>query len=250
MEQERGRYLYCIAEGNANEDFGGIGIDGNRVYTVPFKDVSAVVHSCKAEAYNSKDNETVKKWIISHQHVVDRAMEKHGTVIPLGFDTIIKGDEKKMLEWLEKDYDNIKNKIGKVKGKKEYGVQVFVDEKIISNKLVEKNEEIKKMKEKIETMQKGAAFMFQKKMEGLIKNIIENEEKKMFDDFYKKIKNSSDDVKNGKNRDAEDKKMILNASVLLKNENVKMFGDKLDEIGKKEGVSVRFVGPFAPYSFV
>jgi len=73
---------------------------------------------------------------------------------------------------------------------------------------------------------------------------------KMSDGFYEKIKNSSDNVKLEKNKDAENGKMILNVSVLLKNGDVSEFGAQLDEINKREGVSVRFVGPFAPYSFV
>ena len=252
IDEEKGTYLYCIVEGNANEDFGNIGIENSRVYTIFFKDVSAVVHSCKAEPYNSKDDEIVKGWILAHQNVVDKAMEKYGTVIPLGFDTIVKGDEKALKEWIEEDYGNMKNKFEKIRGKKEYSVQIFIDEKIISNKLVEKNEneEVRKMKEKIEKMPKGVAYMLQKKMENMTKNAMENELKKMSDEFYEKIKNSSDDVKTGKNKDAEDKKMILNLSVLLKDENVNSFGAQLDEINKREGVSVRFVGPFAPYSFV
>jgi len=249
IDEEKGTYLYCIVEGNANEDFGNIGIENSRVYTIFFKDVSAVVHSCKAEPYNSKDDVIVKGWILAHQNVVDKAMKKYGTVIPLGFDTIIKGDEKALKEWIEKDYSNIKNRFEKIRGKKEYGVQIFIDEKTISKEL-DGNEEIRKMKEKIGKMQKGAAYMLQKKMENMTKNAIENETKKMSDEFYEKIKNSSEAVRIEKNRDAEDRKMILNASVLLKNGNVKAFGAQLDEINKREGVSVRFVGPFAPYSFV
>jgi len=249
IDEEKGTYLYCIVEGNANEDFGNIGIENSRVYTIFFKDVSAVVHSCKAEPYNSKDDVIVKGWILAHQNVVDKAMKKYGTVIPLGFDTIIKGDEKALKEWIEKDYSNIKNRFEKIRGKKEYGVQIFIDEKTISKEL-DGNEEIRKMKEKIGKMQKGAAYMLQKKMENMTKNAMENETKKMSDEFYEKIKNSSEAVRIEKNRDAEDRKMILNASVLLKNGNVKAFGAQLDEINKREGVSVRFVGPFAPYSFV
>lgn len=248
-ETNEGVYLYCIVEGNANEDFGNIGIENSRVYTIFFKDMSAVVHSCKAEPYNSKDDEIVKRWILAHQNVVDKAMEKYGTVIPFGFDTIIKGDEKALKEWVKKDYSNIKNKFEKIRGKKEYGVQIFIDEKTFVKEL-EKNDEIKNLVEKIEKMPKGTAYMFQKKMENMTKNAMENELKKISDEFYEKIKNSSDDVKTGKNKDAEDKKMILNLSVLLKDENVNLFGAQLDEINKKEGVSVRFVGPFAPYSFV
>lgn len=100
-------------------------------------------------------------------------------------------------------------------------------------------------------MPKGTAYMFQKKMENTIKNAMENESKKMFAEFHEKIKKSSDTAKIEKNKDTKDgKRMILNASVLLKDENVKALGAQLDEINKRKGVSVRFVGPFAPYSFV
>ena len=136
IDEEKGTYLYCIVEGNANEDFGNIGIENSRVYTIFFKDVSAVVHSCKAEPYNSKDDVIVKGWILAHQNVVDKAMEKYGTVIPLGFDTIVKGDEKALKEWIEEDYGNMKNKFEKIRGKKEYSVQIFIYEKIISNKKI------------------------------------------------------------------------------------------------------------------
>lgn len=249
-EIEKGIYLYCIAEGNVNEDFGNTGVENSKVYTILFRDVSAVVHSCKAEPYNSEDENIVKGWVLSHQGVVDRAMEKYGTILPLGFDTIIKGDEKALKEWLEKEYDNFKNKLEKVRGKKEYGVQIFIDEKTFVKEL-EKNEEIKNLAEKIEKMPKGTAYMFQKKMENTIKNAMENESKKMFAEFHEKIKNSSDAAKIEKNKDTKDgKRMILNTSVLLKNENVKALGAQLDEINKRKGVSVRFVGPFAPYSFV
>lgn len=245
-ETNEGIYLYCIAEGNINEDFGNIGIENSRVYTIFFKDVSAVVHSCKAEPYSSKDDETVKRWILAHQNVVDKAMKKYGTVIPLGFDTIIKGDEKALKKWIEKDYKNIKSKLEKVKGKKEYGVQIFIDEKTFAKGL-EKNEEIRNLEEKTAKMPKGMAYMLQKKMENMIKNTMENENKKMFDEFYEKIKNFSDAVRIEKNKN---EKMILNASVLLKNGDDRAFGAQLDEINKRRGISVRFVGPFAPYSFV
>jgi hypothetical protein len=245
-----GIYLYCIIEGNINEDFGHMGIEKNRVYTISFKDVSAVVHSSKAEPYNSKDDKIVREWILSHQNVVDRAMEKYDAVIPLSFDTIIKGKDKNLRNWLKTDYKNIKNKLRNVKGKKEYGVQISIDEKIITKKIEEK-EEIKKLKEKTEKLPKGTAYMLTLQMKNKIKTEIDNKSKKLFDDIYRKIKKYSDGVRIEKNKNAlDEKRMILNASILLKNENVRIFGDKLDEINKKEGVSVRFVGPFAPYSFV
>ena len=86
-----GLYLYSIADGADTMDLGPVGLDGNRVYAIPFGDLSAVVHDCKADPYQSDDRNKVKEWVLTHQKVVDAALEKFGTVIPMGFDTIISG---------------------------------------------------------------------------------------------------------------------------------------------------------------
>ena len=86
-----GLYLYAIADGGEAMDLGGIGIEGNKVYTMPFGDLSAVVHEGAAEPYQSDDRDAVEKWVLTHQKVVDAAWEKFGAVIPMGFDTIICG---------------------------------------------------------------------------------------------------------------------------------------------------------------
>ena len=87
-----GRYIYCIAEGSESAVFGRIGIEDNEVYTIPYSDFCAVVHDCPAEPYRSDDQEVVKHWVVKHQEVIDEAWERFGTVIPIGFDTIIRGN--------------------------------------------------------------------------------------------------------------------------------------------------------------
>jgi hypothetical protein len=37
-----GRYVYCIVENSQKAQLGNIGIDGSRVYTIPYQDISAV----------------------------------------------------------------------------------------------------------------------------------------------------------------------------------------------------------------
>jgi|GEM_PF-4166260 len=47
-QTEEGRYLYSIINSDAELSFDNIGIDDSDVYTVPHKDIAAVVHSCQA----------------------------------------------------------------------------------------------------------------------------------------------------------------------------------------------------------
>ena len=252
----KGRYVYCIVENSQKSHLGNIGIDGSRVYTIPYKDISAVVHDSPAKPYESKNNEVVKNWVIAHEKVVERALEKLGTVLPLGFDTIIKTDDEKdpeeiVTDWLRGDYQSLKEKLDKVKGKAEYGIQVSWNTKIISLILTEKDEELKKLSEEIKSKPKGAAYMYKQKLEKLLRGRLEKEAERYFKDFYGRIKECADEIRMEKlKKDEEPRQMLMNVSCLADKEDVKVLGDELDKINNMEGFSVRFTGPWPPYSFV
>jgi len=250
-----GRYLYCIADSGVSVSLGKIGVEGNEVYTIPYKDLCAVVHNCPPGPYKSEDKEKVKSWVITHEKVVEVAWGKFGTVLPLGFDTIIKGEEgsdpeKNMKNWLGEDYENLKEKISKLKNKAEYGVQIFWDPKAIGEKLIENNQEIKKLNEDIKSKSKGLAYMYKQKLENLLKKQMEVESARYFKDFYEQIKRCADEIKVEKTKKLEKgKQMLMNLSCLLPREKSKILGEELGEINNMEGFYVRFTGPWPPYSF-
>lgn len=251
-----GRYVYCVAEGSQIVHLGKIGIEENEVYTVPYQDISAVVHDCHPTPYESEDKELVKKWVITHEEVIETAQGKLGTALPLGFDTIIKVDdeknaEEKVKDWLKEDYQRLKEKLNKVKGKAEYAVQVSWDAKIIAKELIEKDEELKKLDREIKTKPKGAAYMYKQKLEKLLREKLEKEADRCFKDFYERIKCCVDEIKVEKlKKEEEPRQMLMNLSCLGDKEDTKALGDKLEEIKNKNGFFVRFTGPWPPYSFV
>lgn len=250
-----GIYLYCVAESNETVSLRCIGIEGKEVYTITYKDLCVVVHNCPPEPYKSEDEEIVKKWVITHQNIIDKAWEKFGTVLPLGFDTIVKsGDnisaDNNLRKWLEDDYNNLKQKIEKVKGKAEYGVQIYWDPKIITQKIVEENQEIKKLKDEIELKPKGIAYMYKQKLEGAIKNEMEKKADECFKDFYSRIKKYVDDIRVEKTKKVEEGQMLMNLSCLVYKDKTSELGEELGKINKMDGFSVRFTGPWPPYSFV
>ncbi|OGD13622.1 hypothetical protein A2V47_06480 [Candidatus Atribacteria bacterium RBG_19FT_COMBO_35_14] len=250
------RYLYCIAEGNEKITLGNIGIEDSEVYTIPYEDLGAVVHNCLPEPYKSEDNEVMKKWVMAHQKVVDTAWERFGTVLPLGFDTIIKGEEgiapdENLKKWLKGDYENLTQKMAKLKDRAEFGVQVFWDPKIISEWVIEKSPEIKKLSEEIKSKSKGLAYMYKQKLENLLKKELEKEADKFFKVFYEQIKSCVDQIKVEKTKkNEEDKQMLLNFSCLLFKGKSKILGEELEKINQLKGFFVRFTGPWPPYSFV
>jgi len=68
-----GRYVYGVAVGDKEVRLGQIGIEGSEVYTIPYEDISAIVHDCSTEPYQSTDDEIVKNWVRVHQSVLDAA---------------------------------------------------------------------------------------------------------------------------------------------------------------------------------
>jgi len=241
-----GRYLYCVADSGERVDLGKIGLEGKEVYTIPFVDLCAVVHNCPSEPYRSDDNETVKRWVINHEKVMEAAWERFGTVLPLGFDTIIKGEEdispdENIRKWLEGDYANLKERIDKIRGKAEYGVQVFWDPKFVGDEIARTNEEIKNLNQEIKSKTKGTAYMLKQKLENLLKREMEKKADLCFKDFYARIKKCVDKARVERTRKMDEKKqMLMNLSCLVDKEKSK----------EAEGFSVRFTGPWPPYSFV
>lgn len=252
-----GRYLYCIAESNKAEPLGNIGIEANDVYGIPYNDLCAIVHNCPARPYESKDKEIVKGWVLSHQKVVDAVWERFGTVIPIGFDTIVQGNaavdpEENMKKWLKDDYDNLKAKMEKIRGRAEYGVQLFWDRKTMVKEITDESPEIKALNEEIKSKPKGIAYMYRQKLEALLKKEIEERADRYFKEFYEKITPHAENLRVEKTKKTEDeeKQMLLNLSCLLPKEGSKGLGEELEKIDALEGFSVRYTGPWPPYSFV
>ena len=254
QEVGEGRYLYCIINSGVELNLGRIGIEDAEVYTIPYKDISVVVHSCQAKPYLSKDEEKVKKWVFTHNYVIDKATELFGTVLPFSFDVIIKGDESTVKDWLSKNYEKLKQELERVKDKAEYTVQIFCDQDRLTEKILSEDEELKALKEKIEKMPQRAAYLLQRKLELRIKDKISAEISKLAEEFALKIREHVEEMRVEETSRVpekyKDKKLIVTLSCLVRKSRVEELGKVLEEINAREGYVVRFTGPWAPFSFI
>lgn len=254
--EEKGRYIYCIANTGDSLSLGPIGLEGSEVYTIPHRDLCAVVHDCPAEPYQSEDQDKVGAWVTTHQAVVDTAWDRWGAVLPLGFDTIIRGEKEAdpgrcVRLWLEEDYERLKQKMERVRGKAEYGVQVFWDPRAIAKSLAETSPEIRRLEEEVRSKPRGLAYMYRQQLESLLKKEMGASADRCFKEFYGRIRKHVDDIRVEKVKKAKaDIQMILNLSCLVPRDRYAELGEELDWINQRDGLSVRFTGPWPPYSFV
>jgi hypothetical protein len=257
MAQVKGRYVYGIAAGGRAVKLGRIGIESEAVYTVPYEDLCAIVHNCPAEPYQCGDTETVKKWIRTHQSVLDEASKYFDSIIPLGFDCILEPKDglgspnQVVTDWLKEDSNRLRAVMEKIKGKDEYVVQVLYERSVISQRISEQSEEVGKAREAMTAKSPGIAYMLKQKLEKAVMAEMERLANEWFKDFYGRIKRHCDDTRVERTRKVGgDKIMLLNLSCLVAREKVNDLGEELERINNKEGFSVCFSGPWPPYSFV
>ena len=256
--QNKGRYVYGVGPGDREVNLGAIGIDGSEVYTIPYGDISAIVHSCSIEPYRSSDDATVKAWVKAHQGVLDAAGKRVGVIIPLGFDTILKsGDggispDSVVKDWLRQDYTRLRQVMSKIEGKDEYAVQVSYEPGVVFKHVPEQSAEIGKLTRNIKAAESpGIAYLYRQRLERAVAAEAGRLADAWFKDYYTRIKKHADEIVIEKTRKPDRTRvMLLNLACLVARENVDGLGKELEEINNLDGFSVHFSGPWPPYSFV
>lgn len=245
-----GRYIYCVAEGDIEFSFGSMGVHGAEVYTVPFNGISAVVHNASVNPPDFEDREKVIAWVVSHQEVVAKAWKRYGAILPIRFHTVIKGGTDELKGWLGENHGALQKKMARLRGREEYGVQVFWDADIVAARLVETLPALKDLKIKAEGETVGTAYMHGQLLKKALKCEMEREAERYFEDFYRRINELSDLVVVEETREAGNQmRMIMNLSILIPNDRHENIKNELDIIGSMQGFAVRQTGPWPPYTF-
>jgi hypothetical protein len=246
-------YLYCVADASERTSLGRSGLEGAEVYTIPSHDLCAVVHRCPAMPYRSNDPQVVTGWVLAHQKVVEVAWLRWGTILPSTFDTIFRGrddasPEQTIAEWLAAEYASLRGRLARVRGKAEYGVQVFWDPQSFSDGLAQRSHDPAAA---MEAKSRGTAYLHRERVRMLLRRQLETEADRRSRDFQRIIRGHVDDLRvEGVKKDGAGPQMLVNLSCLATPEQAESLGQELERTGKETGVFIRFTGPWPPYSFV
>ena len=119
-EKEEGKYAYCIIPNNGNSiSFGKVGFENSEVYTISYKDVSAVVSDTPLTEYQPTE-ENIK----THTEVVNLVMKSY-PLIPMAFGMAFKNKEM-LFSVFERGYEAIKQILTLVDNKIELGVKIIL----------------------------------------------------------------------------------------------------------------------------
>ncbi len=252
---EDARYLYSIVKTESQEHLGDIGIEDNTVYTIPYKDIAAVVHCCQPLPYETKDKTLAEGWVLEHSYVIDQATKRYGTVLPFSFDVIVRGDDSVVKDWLRRNYKALARDLKKVKGKAEYTIQIYYNYDDFTAGIICADKELNDLWKKIEREPKGKAYLLRRNLDLRLKDLSSREADRLSNQFCSRIRPLVEELKVDGKRSQKpdkfrDKELMVSCSCLISDDNVDMLGKVLDEIQTQEGFIVRFTGPWAPFSFV
>jgi len=123
-KEKEGKYFYCAIPCNEEKSFGQIGMNDEDVYTIPHRDIAAVVSDSPMMDYEmTEDN------IRRHEAVLRQVMENH-TVVPVEFGTTIK-NERILRRLLTKAYEPTRECLRLVDNMVELGAKAVLNGDIV-----------------------------------------------------------------------------------------------------------------------
>lgn len=252
---EKGLYLYCVVAGNETRGLEIKGIDGQPVLTMPIDDLTAVVQECQTPIATD-DMKLLSDLVLIHQAVIDLAWERFQTIVPFSFGTVVverdgKSKEENLREWLERESETLKEKLRRLEGKAEYGVQISWEPAKMMEKITRNDNEVRSLQEEIRSKGTGTAYLLRQKLERLVKERMEVAADAYFKEFFQGVRGQVEEVRVEKVRKEDpSRQMLMNLSCLTPKGETSKLGEFLEKITKIEGFHVRFTGPWPPYSFV
>ncbi|QSW99301.1 gas vesicle protein GvpL [Haloterrigena alkaliphila] len=257
-----GRYLYCIVRAEEGATLETTGVDGEPISIVVDDGIGAVVHETDG-IYDSADLAQVRRWLVRHQTVVDEAGEAFGTPIPFQFDTILRGDDARVREWLREERDTLERALSGLAGHWEYRVEVVEIDPIDDDALIEQDERLQDLAQQIDDSSEGAAFLLEKKFDQRLKELRASRRESITADLQERLADVAREVHTlerspsaslsdevaGEGADEDDGETLCRLTLLAHEDDEGAIGSILDDVAANDGFEVRFTGPWPPYTF-
>lgn len=236
-----GKYIYCFVK-----EKDGINICSSSfanilspVYTLPFKDISAVVSNTDIYEFDP-----TRKNLQNHQRVISRVMEKY-TVIPVAFGTV--GNNKKNIEnIIEVNYDRLLEQLEFLENKSEVGLKITWDNDFFNQDI--ETEEIKKLKSRVSGKEEEEVLLDKIQLGKLVQLAIENKKEEYVNKIYTPL---SKFAVMSKLKEGIPIKTVFNAYFLVKDPESEKFDHEVEKIYKtyENKLIFSYTGPWPPYNF-
>lgn len=241
-----GKYLYGIIGTKDARDFGpiGVGIRGDRVETIVYRDLSAVVSNVPRMV----DYAVSREDLLAHQRVLERVMQEY-TVLPIKFGTV--ADSAEEVRWLlEHRYQELEGLLRELEGKVELGVKaLWRDIGRIFDEITEESGEVRRRRAEIAGKPPLQTYGQRIALGQMVQAALAAKKEHESEEILGRLRPAAIDYR--LNRTVGDR-MLLNAAFLVDRRREEEFDRLVEELDLRyrERITFRYVGPVPPYNFV
>ena len=254
VEFDEGRYLYCAVEADDGESFAADGIEGRAVSLLVRDGVGVVVQPVDA-VYDSDDPTQVRRWLLDHQEVVDDAGRRFGTPLPFRFDTVLRGGDATVREWLDDRREELEAALERLSGRWEYRVGVRWDEAAVGEAIRAEDDDLRELAERVESASEGTGFLLEKQYRKRLAERLEARRRRVAGRVHEAVEphvvesRRTGDGPGLLSEDDEGPATVVRLSVLAPREREGAVGEALEPFAEREAYEVDYTGPWPPYSF-
>jgi gas vesicle protein GvpL/GvpF len=243
--RQEGRYVYGVIESHGQQgSFGHSNLGGGNeeVYTVRHDDLAAVVSHTPIFIFDpTRDN------VLAHEHVVEAVMKNH-TIIPMSFGTVFRTDDD-VRAVLKSIYPSLKEALGQMAGKLEFGLKVTWDRDRIMEELQREHDEIHRFHQELTRKHLQTTYFARMHLGRMIDKALAGLAADYVREIYDGLRNVC--LASCNNKPIGDK-MIMNAAFLVLKARESDFDAAVDRMARKfdNRLTFKSTGPWPPYNFV
>jgi len=241
---EQRRYIYCVIPASPERKFDLLGLEGEKVYTMNYRDIATVV-SDTSLSYEELD--PTRSNMKTHTLVLETLMKDY-TVLPARFG-LISDSEDKLRGLLQKYYSTLKDYIRRLDNRIEIGIKVFWEKEAMIAELEGKDKRFTRLKEELKTLPPLIAQDKLVKAGEMVRSMIEKWVDRYTDRVYRQLMKVAVD---GKKNYPIDMKNIINSAFLVDKAKEKQFDTLIEKLDSEYGdrINFKYVKPVPPYNFV
>jgi len=247
-----GKYIYCMIDAQEEKDFGplGIGGRGDRVHSVIFEDIGAVISDSPIVKYPISRENTM-----AHMKVTEMLMIDY-TVLPVKFGTIAAGsknrspEERIKLEILKARYKELKDLLTRMNNKTELGLKaIWMNMEAVFQEIVDENRDIKILKKRITSRNPAQAYGQRTSLGEMVKKALDAKRAKEEAEILKTLKGVYSELSRNK---VFGDSMVTNSAFLVHESRIEKFDNLIGELDSAYNGRTKFkyVGPIPPCNFV
>ena len=247
-------YVYAIVPAPVSDDAvrGLAGIDGHPVRALACAaGVGALVHDGEPIPYQGPDD-AVKRWILEHSRVVEHAWEHAGTVLPVTFNVLVRGEgeetaEERLLAWLRREAGSMREALSRLRDRQELRVEITLDRSAASAA----DPEVQALRAEMASKPTGLRRLLEKKAEQVERQAADRLADRLYPEYRRRIAGHAEELAEQRRSHVPPGRVpVLHAAVLARRDAVEALGADLARMQEEQpAVRIRFLGPWPPYSF-